>query len=346
MKILWLYMVKAYLKLGLFFYFRSIQVHGLKNIPEDRPLMLLSNHQNALLDALLIATRIPGTAYYLTRAGVFKSTLVASLLKGLNMLPIYRIRDGFSNLGRNKGLFDNVAEKLADRETVVIFPEGSHNLARRVRPLSKGFTRIVFNTMDRYPDLDLQLLPVGVNYIKPKAFGDSAAIYFGEPIEARKYSMSDAKNLPTQTNRLKVTMQKAIGALTTDIPEGNYEAILDRLNDLQVDYLNPVAVNQCIASDFKNCETSRSTKRTWLRSFFKLLLILCIPIPYLIWKLYAQPKIKELEFTSTFRFAIAVTLVPIFMIIIGILLYQIIGLQAMLVYVVGTLCLSLLAVKS
>ena len=337
-----LYILKSYLRLGLFFYFKSVKVTGLNNIPENKPVLLLSNHQNALLDALLIATSIKGYAHYLARAGVFKKTFVSKLLRSFQLIPVFRIRDGYSNLTNNNEIFDKASNLLNANETVTIFPEGSHNLARRVRPLSKGFTRIIFNVLDKNPDGDLQLVPIGVNFTNAKACPDSAAIYFGKPIAAKHYLKDDKHQAIVN---LKEGIHNGIAKLTTHIPKENYDDTLSRLESLNVDFLNPKAVNSCITNDFKNCKSKPKSKLNWLQQGLKYLLILNLLLPYLVWKFVAQPKIKEIEFTSTFRFAIAVTLVPIYLLLVGVTLTVVFGFKVALTYVVGVLLLALVTIK-
>ena len=82
----------------MFFYFRKIAIHNLNNVPKDKPVLLLGNHQNALLDALLIATKCGRFAHFLTRAGVFQKPLVSNILKSLQMLPVYRVRGQNGNV--------------------------------------------------------------------------------------------------------------------------------------------------------------------------------------------------------------------------------------------------------
>ncbi len=338
-----LYMLKSYLRLGLFFYFKRVVVSGVKNIPKDKPVLLLSNHQNALLDALLIATSIKDYGHYLARAGVFKKALVSKLLQSLQLIPVYRIRDGYSNLTNNNEIFETAANLLNENKTVTIFPEGSHNLARRLRPLSKGFTRIVFNVLDKNPESELLLIPIGVNFTNAKACPDSAAIYFGKPIVAKQYLKDDKHKAVVN---LKNDVHKAISQLTTHIPEENYDEVLAKLESLNVDFLNPQSVNNCITSNFETCKSKPKSKGNWLRVGLKYLLILNLLLPYAIWKLVAQPKINEIEFASTFRFAIAVTLVPIYLLIAGMMLTIIFSFKVALAYLVGVLVLALMAIKS
>ena len=342
MKKLWVHIVRTYLKLGFFFYYKKIKVVDVKNIPKHKPVLFLSNHQNALLDAFLIATKCERFCYFLTRAAVFKKPIVSKLLKSLQMLPVYRIRDGWSNLSNNNSIFDSCTKILHQNKVVVIFPEGNHNLKRTVRPLSKGFTRIVFDTLEKYPETDLQLIPVGVNYINAKNFADSTSIYFGKAIEAKSF-VSGNKN--EDVVNLKKSIQLEMSKLTTHIPSESYKDTLQKLDALNVDYLNPKAVNKCIANNFQACEKKLISNLKWFRSLLKGLLILNILPPYLIWKFVAQPKIKELEFTATFRFAIAVTLVPFYLIIMFFVLAVLFSTIIGLAYVLFVLILALLAVK-
>jgi heme/copper-type cytochrome/quinol oxidase subunit 4 len=90
---------------------------------------------------------------------------------------------------------------------------------------------------------------------------------------------------------------------------------------------------------------SSKNKLIWLNKFLKFLLITCLIVPYTIWKFYAQPKIKELEFTGTFRFAIALTLVPLWLIIVGVLLTIYFGFAIGLGFVLFVLLLALLTIK-
>ena len=73
-------------------------MHNVENVLKHKPVLLLANHQNALLDALLIATKCGRFSYFLTRAAVFKKSFVNKILRSLQMLPVYRVRDGWNTI--------------------------------------------------------------------------------------------------------------------------------------------------------------------------------------------------------------------------------------------------------
>jgi len=304
--------------------------------------LFLSNHQNALLDALLIATKNGRFSYFLTRASVFKNPVIRKILKSLLMLPVYRIRDGWANLSRNNAIFNKSAKLLKDGNAIVIFPEGSHNIRRTVRPLSKGFTRIIFETFESCSDLNLQLVPVGLNFVQAEKFGDSASIYFGSPISI---TSEETKDVNAATDNLRQIIFDKLCQLTTHIDPDHYDTTLEKLEELQVDFLDPESINRCLASNFKQCKASPSKDFSILKRFFKFWLILALMVPYLIWKFVFLPKIKEIEFTSTFRFAIAISLAPIYVLILFIVLLFLVSLKWALLYFFGVLVLALLAIK-
>ncbi|MFB9052589.1 lysophospholipid acyltransferase family protein [Formosa undariae] len=328
--------------MGLFFYYKKISVKGQEFIPKTKPVLLLSNHQNALLDPLIIATHSNRFCYYLTRAAVFQKPFISKLLKGLNMLPVYRVRDGWQTILNNNAIFETCRDLLKDQEALVIFPEGSHNLNRKVRPLSKGFTRIVLDTLESYPDLDLQLLPVGVNYKNALAFGDSMSLNIGKPINAQHYLGLEKTEA---VNALKCDIQKEIQLLTTHI-EDDYDEVLLHLENNGADFLNPEAVNYFL--EYNEKVPGFVSKKSVLEPIgfiFRILFkVVLLPV-YMLWKLVLQPKIKEKEFTGTFRFAIGLTIVPLWIFIvvlsIGINLGWFMALSALL----GICCLGLGAVK-
>ncbi len=334
--------MRAYLRLGLFFYFKKIEVKHANRIPKSGAVLFLGNHQNALLDALLIATKNGRFSYFLTRASVFSKPLISKVLKSLLMLPVYRIRDGWSNLTKNNRVFSKSSKLLSEGHAITIFPEGSHNLRRTVRPLSKGFTRIIFETLEAYPDTIIHLVPVGLNFKNATKFGDSTLINFGNVMSIDTCSIEDKS---ARVLELKSKVFDQLCKLTTHIETENYEQTLEALEAMNVDFLKPERVNSCIANNFSSCEKGQLKKDSPLKVLSKFLLILCLFLPYFIWKKVAQPKIKEIEFTATFRFAIAITLVPIFIIVIMLILTLLMQFQIALLYLIIVLALALISIK-
>ncbi|MDZ7613592.1 MAG: hypothetical protein U5K51_07775 [Flavobacteriaceae bacterium] len=90
-----------------------------------------------------------------------------------------------------KQLLKIAYEQLNKKLALLIFAEGSHSLQRKVRPLSKGFTRVVFGALEKNPELEIDIIPVGINYTEPTRFGSSVAIFYGKPINANTYWLAN-----------------------------------------------------------------------------------------------------------------------------------------------------------
>ncbi|WP_233451029.1 1-acyl-sn-glycerol-3-phosphate acyltransferase [Hanstruepera ponticola] len=342
MKSLWLHLVRGYLRIGLFFYYRRFYVINKKAVPKTGPLVILSNHNNALMDALLIATRAGRFSYFLTRASVFKNPKVKTFLKSLNMLPVYRVRDGWSSIQENNAIFEYCRELLHKGKVVALFPEGNHNIKRTVRPLSKGFTRIIFETLDNYPDTNLKIIPIGLNYEEADAFADSVSMVIGDSLQANAF-VTDNRN--QNILNLKEKVSETIKTLTTHIPVEAYASHMEKLQQLKVDFLNPTAVNKCINSNYEDCSFKVNRRPETVKQIFKFLMLLALFVPYLVWRYAVKPRINEIEFVSTFRFAIAITLVPGWIFVVALILGVCFGGIAAFYFVLFTLATSLLAVK-
>ncbi len=106
-------------------YFKSIKVYGKKNVPHDKPVLFVSNHQNALMDAMVVVVDRGIRAYFMTRADVFQNPILRKIFTFLQMLPIYRIRDGKRNMAKNQEVFDRCSELLLENNFLLISPKGT-----------------------------------------------------------------------------------------------------------------------------------------------------------------------------------------------------------------------------
>ncbi|GMN09495.1 hypothetical protein MTsPCn9_00490 [Croceitalea sp. MTPC9] len=344
MKQLGYYFFKYWISFGLFFYFKKIIVIGLEDIPKNKPILLLSNHQNALLDVLLIATRNSLKPWYLTRSDVFKSKLFSPLFYFLQMIPIYRMRDGKDTLSKNQAIFNQCGELLNNNETLLIFPEADHNLKRRVRPLSKGFTRLLFNALEENPKLEIQLVPVGHNYLRATNFPDSTALYFGKPISVQDF-LNENKN--DTVSKIKYTVAEQLKLLTTNIEdEANYDSIYSILENEGVNFLYPKEVNARIKSVTLNRETQNlKSNNVFHRGIIKFLFVLLnLPI-YLVWRVVVKPTVPEPEFMGTFRFVFSMLFYPIFYLLMAIIISNSYSIKTACLVVVGHAVLNFIFIK-
>ena len=327
------------MRISFAFYFKSIRLVGEENIPDKKAIIFVGNHQNALIDPLLMGATNKRILHFITQAQVFISSFINSIFAYINMLPIYRIRDGYDTLSKNEATFQECYRILNMKRTLLIFSEGSHNLQRRVRVLSKGFTRIAFGALEYNPNNEIDIIPVGYNYSDAKEYGSKVSIYYGKPISVNYYWNNYDKT--EAATILKNEVGDQLKKLTTHIKDATkHDEIAKHFH--HDDFLYPEKVNKLL-EDLNSLPPIPSKKKS---RFNPLLLLVKINslMPYLIWRKIIYPKIEENEYISTFRFTVGITAFPIFYSIqTGIISYFFGGQMGLIYFIVSLLIAYFLA---
>lgn len=283
-------------KLALRVFYKEIIIEGKHHIPKGKSILMVSNHQNALIDPLLLATHSGLKPHFLTRASAFQHPVVAKLLDYIQMIPIYRVRDGVRNMEKNQETFDKSVKVLLNKGSMLIFGEGSHSTRRNLRPMKKGFSRIAIQALEAKPELDLVILPVAINYSNHNHSGSKVRISFGEVIDPKNYALNSESIMSATYN--------ALLPIVVDIPEEQYENNLQLLIDHKIDLTSPIAVSQFLENKPSEC---KQFKKPYLRN--KLMKLFHLPL-YWAW-LWMAPKVKDKAFIATFKFVIGLVGLPL-----------------------------------
>jgi 1-acyl-sn-glycerol-3-phosphate acyltransferase len=139
-------LLKYYVPIGFRLYYRQVRVMNAHLVPKKGPVIFAVNHQNAFMDAMVVAVCSVRRPWFLTRASIFKTAMGRFWLGALKMMPIYRIRDGIGQVKRNDTTIHRCQELLIKGQSILIFPEGDHHHKWTLRPLQKGLARIAFST--------------------------------------------------------------------------------------------------------------------------------------------------------------------------------------------------------
>ena len=219
-------MLYAYVSVLHRLFYRRLTVVGYEKIPQGTPVIFAPNHQNALMDALavLFASRKP--VVFMARADIFKKTFVAKILNFLKILPIYRIRDGYGELGRNQEVFDDTVDVLKSNTPICILPEGNHEGLKRLRPLKKGIFRIAFQAEEsRQFNLNLHIVPIGIDYSDYYNAGADLMVVFGTPIKVADYAEQYRENEQRTINTMVSVLSAGMRSVMVHIPEEHYQLI-------------------------------------------------------------------------------------------------------------------------
>lgn len=181
------HIVKPFVRIFLRVYYK-LDYSGIAHIPFGKPVVLAPNHVNAFVDPVLIAMLPKHKVRFFARGDVFKGKLAKAALNSLNISPMYRIQEGFSEIKKNDKTFEECRSLLTADKTILLFPEGICVQEKRLRPLKKGMARIVFQTAQSLNySKDIFVVPVGLNYEDAKRFRSKVFIHFGRPVPVSTY---------------------------------------------------------------------------------------------------------------------------------------------------------------
>ncbi len=215
-------------------YHKKIYVHNLENLPRNQPVILAPNHQNALIDALAFVYSAKCQPVFLARADVFKGRVLIHFLNYLNIMPIYRMRDGASSLRKNEEIFEKTISVLMNKyNPLLLFPEGTHGDKRRLRPLKKGIFRIAFMAQQFYKDKPgVKIVPVGLDYSDYQKFRSNLFINYGKPIEVSEYYKLYEENNIEAINQLRERLAKEMRKYMIDIQTEEYYDLYQNLRTI------------------------------------------------------------------------------------------------------------------
>jgi hypothetical protein len=185
------------------------------------------NHQNALMDALAVLFTNKGQNVFLARVDIFKRKSIAAVLYFLKILPVYRIRDGFSSLKGNDEIFTKTIDVLKNKNGLVILPEGDHAGFRRLRQLKKGICRVAFQSSEATGfTLKIKIIPVALEFSNYSRFRQVLTVAYGKPIEVSDYFESYKVSPERALNELRARLSDEMKSNMIHIEsEADYEAI-------------------------------------------------------------------------------------------------------------------------
>lgn len=200
--------------------FRKLIITGKENIPDNLPVIFTPNHRNALIDALLIvyANKHNRQVVFLARGDIFNNKAIAWMLRGMRMIPVYRIRDGKESLSKNNEIFSIAGKVLKSNNPIALFPEATHNPKQSLLPLKKAVPRIVLPTEAQYNfELNSQIIPVSIYYVDLFGFLSDCYVHFGKPIPIANYREEYLENPNFATNKLRTDLQIVLSEMVVNI---------------------------------------------------------------------------------------------------------------------------------
>jgi 1-acyl-sn-glycerol-3-phosphate acyltransferase len=331
-------LIKNLLRYYNYVYFRSIEVYGEENIPTDGGVLFSPNHQGAFLDPLLIGSMTPNKITSLTRSDVFGGPF-QWFLDAFQMLPVYRIRNGYSNLKKNDLTFEKCYSLLSEGKFMLMFSEGGHHDEYYLQNLSKGSSRLIFQAQKKFPDKKFYLMPVGINYGHHRQPRCTLHLVFGKPIEVNKSldpTLTEAENINTLKELLQQRMKDCIWIAD---PSEQYPIQKQKINRRTTELSF-----ETLKKELNTNYSKLPSRRTLSKSSLALATVLSLPnlIPLWITRKVIS-KFDDIVFVSSMKYALGVFFFPIWWFCSGLVLAYLFGNLVMTWYLL--VCISTLFIR-
>lgn len=212
-RIVWWWFLRAIIRMLLFCFYRH-RWYTPRNVPDEGPVLLLSNHQS-YLDLVLLGTGLGHRHFHsMARRTLFRNRFFAWLISSLNAFEVDQSKGDIRAMR-------TAIERLEQGNLLLVFPEGSRTpdgkvhrmapgvmlLVRRARPLI--IPAAVEGAYDIWP----------IRAARPKLRGRTAVKY-GEPIDPDELLALPPKEalalIAARIDALRLELRQNLRAQTRD----------------------------------------------------------------------------------------------------------------------------------
>lgn len=266
--------IKFISRISFFLFYREINVCGKAFINQGGPTLLLANHPNSFLDAIIIGNAYSRPFHFLVRSDMFKNFFLKWILKGLNGIPVYRHTEEKNRLRENQTSFNQCIDILKNNGTILIFAEGITIHDWEIKPIKSGPARLIW---DALKDVELKerltIIPIGINYNQYNHAGKHVYLFAGEPIN--NISPKPIEKYGEWKNRLKLCVREELRKISFvfSYPDKNsltiWKSLLTNIKQFQPDHcktletINHLKTQISVAGLF-----NKNLSGKWIQQYF------------------------------------------------------------------------------
>ncbi len=168
------------LLVGLFY--RRVEVTGLEHVPREGPVLFIANHNNGLVDPMVVLHAIPRPVVFVAKSTLWKIPVLRWLLDLLGCVPVVRRGEEDQKISlkgeeRNRDSFERLAAVLDEGSTTLVFPEGRSHSDPRLSELRTGAARILLLSKE-----SPVVVPLGLWFTKKEEFRSEVLVRIGAPV--------------------------------------------------------------------------------------------------------------------------------------------------------------------
>jgi 1-acyl-sn-glycerol-3-phosphate acyltransferase len=221
-------MIRALAGRLLALFYRRVEVVGAERIPGHGPLIVAANHQNALVDPMLLLVTVPRRLVPLAKAPLFHHPIIAPFLRLAGAIPVERRQDTGARVAHNESMFTAAAGALEEGGALLIFPEGVSQSQPVLMPLRTGAARILLSCAPEVA-AKVTLLPVGLTFHQPGRFRAGwALVLAGRPVATADCVALHASAPDVAVQRITDRLADALRGLIAEVGDRETLHLVER----------------------------------------------------------------------------------------------------------------------
>jgi len=213
-------------------FFRQVEILGIEQLPRDRPLVLVANHTNSLVDPLLILGCLGLHPRFLAKSTLWRNPLLRPLFALAGVIPVYRRQDEGVDTSLNASTFSRCHELLARGGVVALFPEGLSHSEPSLQPMRTGAARIAREAEARFGPLGVRIVPVGLVFDDKGTFRSRVLIAIGTPLDPLAEHDLTTKDERAAVRQLTASIDEALTEVTLNYDSWDQARLIERAADL------------------------------------------------------------------------------------------------------------------
>lgn len=208
------YFLKFWVKLALRIFCPQVNIANPHYLNSKGPLLIVANHPNSFLDAVIIGAFYQRKIHFLARGDVFQNPIFGYLLRSIGMIPVFRAREGKEHLHRNSHTFQESVDIMKGGGAVLIFIEGICLNTHEIQPFKKGASRILetLHAIEVFPKVHV----IGMAYNSFRGIGKSVNIDITEIgsikpiIESSDRLVFNARAMEEMSKNIHLPLEKIV----------------------------------------------------------------------------------------------------------------------------------------
>lgn len=172
---------------------QNFNVTGLQNIPTDRPVLFVSNHES-YGDVPMIIHALKGyNVGFILKSTMLRIPFIGDFLKYMHCVPLDQ-----SNMREASKSINTAAEEINNGYSLVIFPEGKRSFNNYPAQFKNGAFKIVMKTGVTIVPVYLHNVHLTYEGNGCMVTGTDVTVNFLEPIETHELSRAEMQALNTK----------------------------------------------------------------------------------------------------------------------------------------------------